>query len=49
MPPDEKERIFHELEAESPQRRLSRSRPLAAAQRQRWQRIKRQLNARKSS
>jgi hypothetical protein len=47
--PDEKERIFRELEAESPQRRLARSRPLSAAQRQRWQRIKRQLNARKSS
>src|SRR5579884_3904319 len=47
LPAAQKERIVRELEAESPQRRLARSRPLTAAQRKRWQRIRRQLNARK--
>lgn len=45
LPAAEKERIVRELEAESPPRRLARSRPLTAAQRKRWQRIRRQLNA----
>jgi hypothetical protein len=47
LPADEKERIVRELESESPEKRLARSRPLTAAQRQRWQRIRRRLNARK--
>jgi hypothetical protein len=40
LPDSEKERIFNELEAESPQDRLARSRPLKARERRQWRRFK---------
>jgi hypothetical protein len=49
LPDAEKERIFEEIERESPQERLARSKPLTAAQRAHWQRIKRELKRTKSS
>jgi len=45
----EKERIFQELERESPQERLKRSKPLTAAERARWQRIKREFKRTKTA
>ena len=45
LPAAEKERFYQELEAESPEWRLARSRPLTAAQRARWKRIQRKLNS----
>ena len=36
----EKERIFQEIEAQTPQQRLARSRPLNARERRQWQRFK---------
>ena len=44
----EKERIFQELEQESPQERLKHSKPLTAAERARWQRIKREFKRTKT-
>ena len=49
LPDAAKERIFQEIERESPQERLARSKPLTAAQRARWQKIKRELRRTKSS
>jgi len=49
LPAAEKERIYRELEAESPEHRLARSKPLTAAQRARWQRIQRKLNSSKKA
>jgi hypothetical protein len=49
LPDAEKERIFQEIQRESPHRRLSRSKPLTAAQRARWQKIKRQFTRSKSA
>ena len=40
LPDAEKERIVAEIEAESPEQRLARSRPLNARERARWQRFK---------
>jgi hypothetical protein len=40
LPDAEKERIFQELEEESPEDRLARSRPLNAADRRKWRRFK---------
>jgi hypothetical protein len=40
LPDSEKERIFQELEAESPEDRLARSRPLNAQERRQWRRFK---------
>jgi hypothetical protein len=40
LPDSEKERIFQELEAESPEDRLARSRPLNAKERRQWRRFK---------
>jgi hypothetical protein len=40
LPSSEKERIFQELEAESPESRLARSRPLNTRARKQWQRFK---------
>jgi len=40
LPDSEKERIFQELENESPEDRLARSRPLNAREREQWRRFK---------
>ena len=40
LPDSEKQRIFAELEAESPEQSLARSRPLNAAERRQWRRFK---------
>jgi hypothetical protein len=40
LPDSEKERIFQELEAESPEQRLAHSRPLNRRERLQWQRFK---------
>ncbi len=40
LPDSEKERIYNELEAESPEDRLANSRPLNARERRQWQRFK---------
>ena len=40
LPDSEKERIYQEIEAESPEDRLARSRPLNARERKQWQRFK---------
>jgi hypothetical protein len=40
LPDEEKERIFQELEDESPWDRLARSRPLNARERRQWQKFK---------
>jgi hypothetical protein len=40
LPDAEKERIVAEIEAETPERRLARSRPLNATERKQWQRFK---------
>jgi hypothetical protein len=39
LPDAEKERIFHELEAESPEDRMARSRPLNASERRQWRKF----------
>ena len=39
----EKERIFNELEAETPEQRLARSRPLNAEERAHWKRVKKKM------
>lgn len=39
----EKERIFQELEQETPEERLARSKPLTTAQRARWNQIKKKM------
>jgi hypothetical protein len=41
----EKERIFQEIEAESPESRLARSRPLNAKERRQWQRFQAKAKA----
>jgi hypothetical protein len=40
LPDSEKERIVRQIEAETPRDRLSRSRPLNAAERRQWKRFK---------
>ena len=40
LPDSEKERIYNEIDAESPEERLARSRPLNAAERRQWARFK---------
>jgi hypothetical protein len=40
LPDSEKERIFEQIDAETPQQRLARSRPLNAKERQQWRRFK---------
>ena len=40
LPDSEKERIFQEIEAESTESRLARSRPLNARERKQWQKFK---------
>jgi hypothetical protein len=40
LPDSAKERIFQELDAETPEQRLARSRPLNAKERQQWRRFK---------
>jgi hypothetical protein len=40
LPDSEKERIYQEIEAESPLERLARSRPLNARERQQWRRFR---------
>ena len=40
LPDAEKERIYQEIEAESPEQRLARSRPLNASERRQWRRFK---------
>jgi hypothetical protein len=40
LPDAEKERVANRLEAESPERRLARSRPLNPRERQQWRRFK---------
>jgi hypothetical protein len=39
LPDSEKERIFQEIEAESPEETLARSRPLNARERKQWKRF----------
>ena len=39
----EKERIYNEIEAETPEQRLARSRPLNAEERAHWKRVQRKL------
>ena len=46
LPDSEKERIFQEIEAESPESRLARSRPLNAKERRQWQRFQARAKAR---
>jgi hypothetical protein len=41
LPDSEKERIVRELDAETPEERLARSRPLNAKERAQWRRFKR--------
>jgi hypothetical protein len=43
LPEAQKERIVRQLEAETPQQRLARSRPLNARERQQWRRFKAKL------
>ena len=40
LPKSEKDRIAREIEAETPQQRLARSRPLNASERAQWRRFK---------
>lgn len=40
LPDSEKERIFAELDAETPEQSLARSRPLNASERRQWRRFK---------
>ena len=40
LPDSEKERIFQELEAETPEETLARSRPLNARERRQWRKFK---------
>jgi hypothetical protein len=40
LPDSEKERIYNELEAETPEDRLANSRPLNARERRQWRRFK---------
>lgn len=40
LPDSEKERIYNEIDAESPEDRLANSRPLNARERKQWQRFK---------
>lgn len=40
LPGSEKERIVREIEAETPQQRLARSRPLNSQERRQWRRFK---------
>jgi len=40
LPDSEKERIFQELEAETPEQTLARSRPLNARERRQWRKFK---------
>lgn len=44
LPDSEKERIFQELEAETPEERLARSRPLNARERRQWRKFKAKAN-----
>ncbi len=46
LPDEEKNRIFEELEAESPEERLAKSKPLNARERAEWKRI--QANMRRN-
>ena len=41
LPDSEKDRIVREIESESPEQRLARSRPLNAQERELWRRFKR--------
>jgi len=43
LPAAEKERIFQELENETPEQRRANSRPLNSEERKRWERIKKKL------
>ena len=43
LPDAQKERIVQEIEAETPQQRLARSRPLNAEERRRWRRFKNKM------
>jgi hypothetical protein len=43
LPDSEKERIYQEIEAESPEERIARSRPLNARERRQWQRFKNKI------
>lgn len=40
LPDSEKNRIYHELDAATPEEHLHQSRPLTSAERRRWQRFK---------
>jgi hypothetical protein len=40
LPDSEKERIFQQIEAQTPEQRLARSRPLNAQERRQWRRFK---------
>jgi len=40
LPDSEKERIYQEIEAETPEQSLARSRPLNAPERRQWRRFK---------
>jgi hypothetical protein len=46
LPDAEKERIYQELDNETPEQRLARSKPLTREQRKRWNRIKKNLGGR---
>jgi hypothetical protein len=43
LPDSEKERIFQEIEAETPEETLARSRPLNARERRQWRRFKNKM------
>ena len=43
LPDDEKQRIFDELDSQTPEQREAESRPLNAAERAQWRRTKRRL------
>jgi hypothetical protein len=45
LPDEEKERIYQEIDAESPEESLARSRPLNASERRQWQRFKARAKA----
>lgn len=40
LPDSEKDKVFKEIEAETPEQRLARSRPLNAKERKQWRRFK---------
>jgi hypothetical protein len=46
LPDSEKERIYQEIDSESPEQRLAKSKPLTRSQRARWNRIKKNLGGR---